>query len=163
MTNPSLPLSGDPPNTYTIKEFQLLVRDRAAIPAEILPFVGAPFTCSVEIFRRFQGLAQIPVETFLALHLDGKNRLVGMTTCSIGSMTASLAHPRDIFRPAIANLTASLIFVHNHPSGDPEPSQADLDLTRRLSEVGRVVGIRVLDHVIIGQDRYFSFANEGLI
>jgi DNA repair protein RadC len=78
-------------------------------------------------------------------------------------MTASLAHPRDIFRPAIANLTAGLIFVHNHPSGDPEPSQADLDITRRLSEVGRVVGIRVLDHVIIGQDRYFSFADEGLI
>ena len=105
----------------------------------------------------------MPVETFLALHLDGKNRLVGMTTCSIGSMTASLAHPRDIFRPAIANLTAGLIFVHNHPSGDPEPSQADLDITRRLSEVGKVVGIRVLDHVVIGSDRYFSFADEGLI
>ncbi len=86
-----------------------------------------------------------------------------MTTCSIGSMTASLAHPRDIFRPAIANLTAGLIFVHNHPSGDPEPSQADLDITRRLSEVGRVVGIKVLDHVVIGSDRYFSFADEGLI
>ena len=62
-------------------------------------------------------------------------------------MAASLAHPRDIFRPAIANLTAGLIFVHNHPSGDPEPSQTDLNITRRLSEVGRVVGIRVLDHV----------------
>ncbi len=163
MANPSLPQSAETPQTYTIKEFQLLVRDKPAIPAEIQPFVGAPFTCSVEIFRRFQGLATMPVETFLALHLDGKNRLVGMTTCSIGSMTASLAHPRDIFRPAIANLTAGLIFVHNHPSGDPEPSQADLDITRRLSEVGRVVGIRVLDHVIIGQDRYFSFADEGLI
>ncbi len=163
MTNPSLPQSAETPQTYTIKEFQLLVRDTPAVPAEIQPFVGAPFTCSVEIFRRFQGLAQMPVETFLALHLDGKNRLVGMTTCSIGSMTASLAHPRDIFRPAIANLTAGLIFVHNHPSGDPEPSQADLEITRRLSEVGRVVGIKVLDHVVIGQDRYFSFADEGLI
>ena len=159
----SLPQSAETPQTYSIKEFTLLVRDKPAVPAEIQPFVGAPFTCSVEIFRRFQGLAQMPVETFLALHLDGKNRLVGMTTCSIGSMTASLAHPRDIFRPAIANLTAGLIFVHNHPSGDPEPSQADLEITRTLSAVGRVVGIKVLDHVVIGQDRYFSFADEGLI
>ena len=86
-----------------------------------------------------------------------------MVARSIGSMTASLAHPRDIFRPAIANLTAGLIFVHNHPSGDPEPSQADLDITRRLCEVGRVVGIKVLDHVVIGSDRYFSFTDEGLI
>ena len=95
MATPSLPQSAETPQTYTIKEFQLLVRDWAAIPAEIQPFVGAPFTCSVEIFRRFQGLATMPVETFLALHLDGKNRLVGMTTCSIGSMTASLVHPRE--------------------------------------------------------------------
>ena len=93
MATQSLPQSAETPQTYTIKEFQLLVRDKPAIPAEIQPFVGAPFTCSVEIFRRFQGLATCPVETFLALHLDGKNRLVGMTTCSIGSMTASLAHP----------------------------------------------------------------------
>ena len=70
---------------------------------------------------------------------------------------------QSLFHQAIANLAAGLIFVHNHPTGDPEPSQADLDITRRLSEVGRVVEIRVLDHVVIGQDCYFSFADEGLI
>ena len=77
MATPSLPQSAETPQTYTIKEFQLLVRDKPAIPAEIQPFVDAPFTCSVEIFRRFQGLASMPVESFLALHLDNKNRLIG--------------------------------------------------------------------------------------
>ncbi len=105
----------------------------------------------------------MPVETFLVTHLDGKNRLVGMTTCSIGSMTSSLVHPRDVFRPAIANMTAGLIFIHNHPSGDPAPSDEDLQITRRLCEVGKLIGIKCLDHIIIGSGRYFSFADQGLI
>ncbi len=105
----------------------------------------------------------MPVETFLVLHLDGKNRMVGMTTCSIGCMTSSLVHPRDVFRAAIANMTAGLIFIHNHPSGDPAPSEEDIQITKRLCEVGKVVGIRGLDHIIIGKDRYFSFADQGLI
>ena len=163
MATQSLPQFADSPHTYSIKEFQLLVRDNPAVPAEILPFVGAPFSSSRDVYQRFQGLAQLPVESFVALHLDGKNRIVGMTTCSIGSMTASLAHPRDIFRPAIANLTAGLIFIHNHPSGDPEPSREDMEITRRLAEVGRVVGIKVLDHLIIGHGRFFSFADSGLL
>ncbi len=79
---------------YTIKEFQLLVKDSPVVPAEIQPFVGIQFRRSEDIFRAFKELASMPVETFLAVHLDGKNRLVGMTTCSIGSMTSSLVHPR---------------------------------------------------------------------
>ncbi len=86
-----------------------------------------------------------------------------MTTCSSGSMTSSLVHPRDVFRPAIANRTAGLIFIHNPPSGDPAPSDEDLQMTRRLCEVGKVVGIRCLDHIVIGSGRYFSFADEGVI
>jgi len=77
----------------------------------------------------------MPVESFLVVHLDGNNRRVGMTTCSIGSMTSSPVHPRDVFRPAIANMTAGLIFIHNHPSGDPAPSDEDLQITKRLCEV----------------------------
>ncbi len=150
-------------NHYTIKEFQLLVRDPPVVPAEIQPFVGIQFRSSVDIFRAFKELASMPVETFLVVHLDGKNRLVGMTTCSIGSMTSSLVHPRDVYRPTIANMTAGLIFIHNHPSGDPAPSDEDLQITRRLCEVGKLVGIRCLDHIIIGSGRYFSFADQGLI
>ncbi len=148
---------------YTIKEIQLLVKDAPVIPTEIQPFVGIQFRSSVDIYRAFKQLASMPVESFLVVHLDSKNRMVGMTTCSIGSMTSSLVHPRDVFRPAIANMTAGLIFIHNHPSGDPAPSDEDLQITRRLCEVGKVVGIRCLDHIIIGQGRYFSFADQGLI
>ena len=133
------------------------------VPAEIQPFVGVSFCSSADIYRRFKGLSEMPVEAFLVLHLDGKNKLVGMSTTSIGSMTSSLVHPRDVFRPAIANLTAGLIFIHNHPSGDPAPSQEDIQITRRLGEVGKLVGIRCLDHIVIGQGRYFSFADQGLM
>jgi len=147
---------------YTIKEFQLLVKDSPVVPAEIQPFVGVSFRSSADIYRVFKGIAEMTVETFMVVHLDGKNRMVGMTTCSIGSMTASLVHPRDVFRPAIANMTAGLIFIHNHPSGDPAPSDEDLQITKRLFEVGKVVGIRCLDHIIIGSGRYFSFADQGL-
>ncbi|MDA2933707.1 DNA repair protein RadC [Acidobacteria bacterium AH-259-D05] len=161
MANPSLSQPSET-NHYTSKEFQLLVKDAPVVPAEIQPFVGVSFRSSADIYRLFKGLASMPVETFLVLHLDGKNRLVGMTTCSIGSMTSSLVHPRDVFRPAIANLTAGLIFMHNHPSGDPAPSEEDIGITRRLCEVGKIVGIRCLDHIIIGQG-YFSFADQGLM
>ena len=103
----------------------------------------------------------MPGESFLAVHLDSKNRMVGMTTCSIGFMTSSLVHPRDVFRPAIANMTAGLIF--NHPSGDPAPSDEDLQITKRPCEVGKLIGIRCLDHIVIGASTYFSFADQGLI
>ncbi len=162
MATPSLTHSSKSQH-YTIKEFQLLVKDKPVVPAEIQPFVGIQFRSSVDIFRAFKQLASMPVESFLVVHLDSKNRMVGMTTCSIGSMTASLVHPRDVFRPAIANMTAGLIFIHNHPSGDPAPSDEDIQITKRLFEVGKVVGIRCLDHIIIGQGRYLSFADQGLI
>ncbi len=162
MAKPSLTHSSQSQH-YTIKEFQLLVKDSPVIPAEIQPFVGIQFRCSGDIYRAFKELATMPVESFLVVHLDSKNRMVGMTTCSIGSMTSSLVHPRDIFRPAIANMTAGLIFIHNHPSGDPAPSDEDLDITRRLCEVGKLIGIRCLDHIVIGSGRYFSFADQGLI
>ena len=148
---------------YSIKEFQLLVKDAPVVPVEIEPFVGVQFHSSADIYRTFKGLASMPVESFQVVHLDGKNRMVGMTTCSIGSMTSSLVHPRDVFRPAIANLTAGLIFIHNHPSGDPEPSSEDVQMTQRLCEVGKLIGICYLDHVIIRQGRYFSFADQGYL
>ena len=150
--------------TYSVKEFQLLVKDSPVIPAEIQPFVGIQYFSSSQVYRAFEHLASMPVETFLVLHLDNKNRMVGMTTCSIGSMTASLVHPRDVFRPAMANLTAGLILIHNHPSGDPSPSQEDIQITQRLCEAGKLIGIRCLDHIVIGgQGRYFSFADQGLM
>ena len=150
-------------NHYTIKEFQLLVKDAAMVPAEIEPFVGTEYSSSADIYLLFHGLAEMPVETFVVLHLNTKNLLVGMTTCSIGSMESTLVHPREVFRTAIANLTAGLVFIHNHPSGDPSPSAEDREITKRLCEVGKVVGIRCLDHIIIGQGSYFSFADHDYL
>ncbi len=82
-------------------------------------------------------------------------------TISEGSLTESVVHPREAFRPALGESAAFVIFVHNHPSGDPEPSKDDVQITRRLKETGELLGIRVLDHLIVGDGRYYSFADEG--
>ena len=125
---------------------------------------GQKFSCSVEIFRHFQPrMAHLRKECFWAVLLNGKNRLLRLTRVSEGSLTASLVHPREVFRPAVLEAAASLLCVHNHPSGDPAPSSEDLQITRRLVEVGLLIGIRVLDHVIVGANEYFSFADEGMI
>ena len=163
MASQSVAQSTQSPQTYSIKEFQLLVKDAPVVPAEIQPFVGIQFRSSLDVYQAFRHLSDLPVETFLILHLDAKNRIAGMTTCSIGTMTSSLVHPREVFRPAIANLTSGLILIHNHPSGDTEPSSEDIQITRRLSEVGRLIGIRVLDHLIIGDSGYFSFTDSEML
>ncbi len=127
-------------------------------------FPGQPFRSSGEIFRHFDPLmAGLQKECFWTTLLDGKNRILRLARISEGSLTASLAHPREVFRPAVREAAAGVIFVHNHPSGDPEPSQEDIQITRRLVESGKIMGIRVLDHVIIGARRYFSFADQGML
>jgi DNA repair protein RadC len=97
---------------------------------------------------------------FLALLLDGRNRLRAETWVSEGTLTTALVHPREVFAPAIRDRAAALILVHNHPSGDPSPSSEDVALTERLRQVGEVVGIRVLDHVVVGHGRWVSLAAE---
>ena len=95
--------------------------------------------------------------------VDNKNKQLREVKISEGSLTASLVHPREVYNPVIREAAARVIFVHNHPSGDPAPSQEDIEITRRLKEVGEVMGVRVLDHVIIGHDRYFSFSDKGML
>lgn len=102
-------------------------------------------------------------EHFAVLALNNKNWLNGFKTISTGSMTASLAHPREIFRAAISLAAAGVIFIHNHPSGDPEPSADDIDTTRRLTQSAEILGLRVLDHMILGDDKYFSFNERGML
>jgi len=141
----------------------VIVRDAQAIPAEILPFVGRQYCSSADVYQAFPQLSSLTTEVFLVVHLYGKNRMARMSTISVGCLTRSLVHPREVFRPAIANLTAGLLLIHNHPSGEPEPSQEDIQITERLCEFGKLIGIRCLDHLIIGSGRYFSFADQGLI
>jgi DNA repair protein RadC len=125
---------------------------------------GQGFRSSGEIYNHFRPLVEsLKKECFWNVLLDGKNRILKVVRVSEGCLTSSLVHPREVFRVAIAEAAASVIFVHNHPSGDPAPSQEDLHITRRLVETGKIVGIRALDHVIIGDYRYFSFADQGLM
>jgi len=101
-------------------------------------------------------------EYFLALLLDTRNQLIKVSEIAIGSLDTSVVHPREVFKEAISASAASVIFVHNHPSGDPEASEDDIKLTKRLAEAGEIVGIDVLDHIIIGDKKYLSLKREGL-
>ncbi len=101
-------------------------------------------------------------EYFMALFLDTRNRLIRTAEISIGSLDSSIVHPREVFKEAVAASAASVVFVHNHPSGDTEPSPDDLTLTKRLVEAGEIMGIDVLDHVIIGGREFLSLKREGL-
>lgn len=101
-------------------------------------------------------------EYFLAVLLDTRNHLIKLAEISVGSLDGSLVHPREVFKEAISATAASVLFVHNHPSGDTEPSEDDISLTRRLSEAGAIVGIDVLDHVIVGDRGFTSLKRQGL-
>jgi len=119
---------------------------------------------SGEIFACFHArLRDLKKERFITVLLDGKNRVIREDLVSEGILTASLVHPREVFAPAIREAAGGLVLVHNHPSGDPEPSAEDLEVTQRLCAVGELVGIRILDHVIIGDGCYVSFLERGLI
>lgn len=100
-------------------------------------------------------------ENFVALFLDTKNKVMHKETVFIGSLNASVVHPRELFKKAIKYSTASIIVCHNHPSGDPAPSKEDIEVTKRLAEVGKIIGIELLDHIIIGDGRFTSLKERG--
>ena len=102
-------------------------------------------------------------EKFIVLLLNTKNEVISIENISIGSLNASIVHPREVFSRAIKRNSASIILAHNHPSGDPSPSQEDIHITRRLKEAGAIIGIPVLDHVIIGDGTYISLKEKELI
>ncbi|MEF2243347.1 RadC family protein [Paenibacillus sp. IITD108] len=106
-------------------------------------------------------LRYLKKEHFLCLFLNTKNHVIARETMSIGTLNAALVHPREVFRAAIKHNSASIICVHNHPSGDPTPSPEDISLTKRLTEAGQLIGIEVLDHVIVGDGRYISLKEHG--
>lgn len=102
-------------------------------------------------------------EHFFAFHLDTRNKIKVFEIVSIGILNASLVHPREVFTRAIALRTAQIIVAHNHPSGEAKPSGEDIELTRRLIEAGKILGVEVIDHVICTKDKYFSLKGRGLI
>lgn len=139
------------------------VRDRLASARSLEIYaLREPCLEPVEVYNQLKYLAIRKREHFVALALDSRSRIIKKKTISIGTVNASLIHPRELFRFAVKACASSLIVTHNHPSGDTEPSTDDLDVTKRLVEASKLMGIHVNDHIIIGQG-YLSFRERGLL
>ena len=140
-------------NSYTVE----LVRD-ASIVADSRK-ADEPSKVA-EIFRSFIG--NTDREIFAAILTDSRNKVIGINQVSVGTLSSSLVHPREVFKPAILACAAAIIVAHNHPSGDATPSPEDKVATRRIKEAGELLGIPLLDHVILGEN-FFSFREQGLL
>lgn len=125
---------------------------------------GAALRGPEDVYRHYHpSLRHSHQERFFAVLLDGRHRVLRHEVVSLGTLTASLVHPREVFRPALRASAAALILVHNHPSGDPTPSAEDRDVTARLVRAGQILGVRVLDHVVVAERGYCSLREEGLL
>ena len=102
-------------------------------------------------------------EVFNIVMLDAKGNIIGIDEVSVGDLTSSIVHPRETFYSAVKKSASSIICVHNHPSGDPTPSDDDIDTTKKLAKAGKILGITLLDHVVIGDGKYFSMKEKGII
>jgi DNA repair protein RadC len=119
---------------------------------------------SEDVFEKYRlNFTDVKQETFRMLILTSRNQVLKEVKISMGSLTSSTVHPREVFREAIRESASGVVFVHNHPSGDPTPSRTDILMTERLKSSGEILGIRVLDHIIIGENTYYSFADQGLL
>lgn len=146
------------PRTYEIPGLRIsLVREPGAErPVLRTPGEAAP------LLARYIG--ESDREQFVIALLTVRHRLIGFNTVSVGCLTSSLVHPREVFKPAILASTAALILGHNHPSGDPEPSPEDVSLTRRLVSAGQLLGIEILDHLVLGEDgRFVNLKARGVL
>jgi DNA repair protein RadC len=124
--------------------------------------IGCRIQAPSDVHRHFfERLRDYPQERFHAILLDGRHRVIREVLVSQGTLTASLVHPREVFRQAVRQSAAALVLVHNHPSGDPTPSSEDRRVTERLLRAGEVLGIRVLDHVVVAEHGYHSFNEAG--
>ena len=144
------------------------------------PAKAAELCCSTELAKRYLGADPFPSitkpsdvlsvlqdianrkkEVFVVLYLNGRNKIVHKEEISVGTLNASLVHPREVFEPALRHSVASIILAHNHPSGETEPSPEDFVITKQLCDAGKLMGIEVLDHIIIASNRYYSFKENN--
>lgn len=152
-----------PPEKKKITILSIEAKYRKEVVREDAPaWVSKRFTSASQVFEMFHDLQMEAKEHFIALHLDGKNRISCLDRVSVGSLNQSIVHPREVFKTALLSSAAAILLLHNHPTGDPTPSREDLEITKRIKEAGELLGIRVLDHIIIGES-YISFAEQGLI
>ncbi len=131
-----------------LKQSTTMRKAKLSSPSEVVNFFNAE-------------LSESKVEKFIAVLLNTKNEVINWEVISIGSLNASIVHPREVFNRAIKRSAASLIVVHNHPSGHIDPSREDINITKRLFEAGQLIGIPLIDHIIIGRDKYYSFKEEN--
>ena len=151
------------PRTIKLKQIRAvyeIMTIKEDVSQYLQPFTR--YTSPEQVFDTFSFLRQETKEFFFALHLDGKNRICCVDEVSVGSLNQSVVHPREVFKTALVSSAAALIILHNHPSGDPTPSREDIEITRRLKDAGEILGVRLLDHIVIG-DTYCSFVERGLI
>lgn len=152
--------------TRTIKFKQIkAVYETLTVKEEITNYLktGTRFTAPSQVYETFSFLMKETKEMFLTAHLDGKNRIIAMDLVSVGSLNQSIVHPREVFKTALLSSAAAIILVHQHPTGDPTPSSEDIAITRRLKECGELMGIKILDHIIVGEGEYLSFVERGLL
>lgn len=133
---------------------------RLTLCQEAKPVITSPEDVKMLVMEEMRYLDR---EHFKVIYLDRKGGIIVAEDISVGGLHSSMAHPREVFKNAVKRSAASVILVHNHPSGDPSPSSEDVETTRRLAEAGQIVGIEVLDHVIIGDNKYCSMKSKGLI
>lgn len=134
-----------------VKEGSLLYKERR---------IKSPEDANV-LLKQFLG--EVDREYFIVLCLDTKNQPTAINVCHIGSLNASIVHPREVLKPAIISNAASIIVAHNHPSNDPTPSREDIEVTKRLAEAGKIIGVELLDHVIVCSDSFVSLKEKGYI
>ncbi len=132
-----------------VKEKSLLYKDRSIKSPED----------GYNLFKQFLG--ELDREYFVILCLNVKNQPTAINVCHIGNLNSSIVHPREVMKAAILSNAASIILLHNHPSGNPTPSNEDIEVTKRLMEAGDIIGIDVLDHLVVGEDRFVSLKEKG--
>jgi DNA repair protein RadC len=148
-----------PAKACTILAAQELIKRALKIQDEILPIINSV----KDVIAQAVYMRDKTREHFMVIYLNARNEMIFKKPMFIGTLNASLVHPREIFQEALKQNAASVILVHNHPSGDPEPSEDDLEVTKRLVEAGKIMGIDILDHVIITKTKFFSFKERNLL
>lgn len=136
---------------------QLKVFEKPTLEKNVL------FHSSKEVFEYMTSYAKADREMFVLIFLNTKNIVIDEEIHSVGDVDSSAVYPRQVFRSAMMNNAVSIICVHNHPTGDPEPSQGDRGMTKQLVRGGKLLGIKILDHIIVGDGKFYSFADQGLI
>lgn len=116
-----------------------------------------------DVWEQLKDIRDNKKEHFVIFFLDARNQEIKRETISVGSLNANLVHPREVFEPAVRHLAAQIIIAHNHPAGDPSPSQEDSDITKQLVDAGKILGIEIIDHVIVTKDKFLSMKQKGIL